>query len=1179
MKYRSKAGSNGGSSERRGNNPGKTGSKASARSHPKPPASSATAPPRILRRLRLESGLEANCLVIVEGSAGSGKSELVLSVAGHSSRRQLIIRFDPSEDGFAQLAGALPRGLRIAMPAPGPGMAAALRECIIRKMKADPRGWNIVLEDFDRSGADPKLVAFIESLVADLPKKCTLFIVSRGRTELRPRGIESRVARVTQKMLRFTPEEISELLAGAPGAEAIYEITEGLAAAVAICVRYLEAAPERMVDDLVMNKGAHPEIARFMAAAVRDLEPELSRFAVLCSVLTRLTPSLCNHAFGIGNSGALLDSLYNRQVFTDLIEGRDDPGRARPVSGPAADDAWGALPSQAGDETASGFDPVAPPIVSTRNEPVYRMHGGFREFLHTRVDAVAPPEEIRKMLLRAGRMLEAEGAWAEAAVCLAEGRDVADMLILLETQGEAIIDQGGAGMLISVFERLGTEAIDGLWWAMAVLARAYETRGRLVEADALYTRTLGFVREEPKRIEVFCACARIKAIRGIYAESEALYKSLFSEFGPLPPAVLADAVLNLACVLSKLGRLTEAEQRVQEAENLYTCQGDREGIASVKVYKAAVLHQPRGETGQAAAEAECALGMFQAARKTRQACMSASVLALALAEAGQEQRARAIAERAHRQARTLGIIAMEGLCERALAICALIRDPADPVEARRRSERAIRIGDALEDVDLRVHPRLLLADMEIAAGCLQDARLHAEQALEIARKSGAKVAEAVSLMTLGMCATATRSGTARKSGSGPSKRAPKAPVDDLEDRPDLRKAEAMLREAEAHRHLHRLYTLRVEAGEVAPSEMPALLLELLDGVRRYGHESLFLGHERQRGIAVLEEAVRLGVCAEYAASLLARIGTPGVESTDGPLQLNIRMIGPLLVSIGERELRWEDWQSERARTLFCMLGLERFGWVRDGLLIERLRICAGQRRRIPDPFDEDADVDPEEVPFGAGDADRKAAHNLHEATRLARGIIERSGGTGLPAVIERDGKRLRINPGRVGYSDVEEWDRLYRRIVELRQEERSGGRSEGALPELLLRLIDLYRGDFLQELDCDDLLEPVRQGYRDRWLRAIGTLLRIRTEQARWDDVIDLALKGLARVPTRESFHYRLISALLQTGRSRDALDAYARYEKIAHEEEDEPPSPRIRKLIAGVRKAGGAGEGNSGKG
>jgi DNA-binding SARP family transcriptional activator len=179
-------------------------------------------------------------------------------------------------------------------------------------------------------------------------------------------------------------------------------------------------------------------------------------------------------------------------------------------------------------------------------------------------------------------------------------------------------------------------------------------------------------------------------------------------------------------------------------------------------------------------------------------------------------------------------------------------------------------------------------------------------------------------------------------------------------------------------------------------------------------------------------------------------------------------------------------------------------------------------------------------PFGD---DLRAAGNLRSALwRLRRAGVD---------VIEADKWSLSLAPGTgVDVYQLASWaTRLIRRTA--------------GPQDLTLRHLPADAFNLLP--DChDDWVVLERERVRQRVLHGLEALAQLLTEQARYAEAVEAAMRAVAEEPLRESAQRALISAYLAQGNLVAVQGAYSSFVRLLRRELGVEPSREITYLVAG---------------
>jgi len=124
-------------------------------------------------------------------------------------------------------------------------------------------------------------------------------------------------------------------------------------------------------------------------------------------------------------------------------------------------------------------------------------------------------------------------------------------------------------------------------------------------------------------------------------------------------------------------------------------------------------------------------------------------------------------------------------------------------------------------------------------------------------------------------------------------------------------------------------------------------------------------------------------------------------------------------------------------------------------------------------------------------------------------------------------------------------------------------------PEHVVTAVQLYRGDFLVSETTASWMLPMRERLRNRLVRMLENVAN-RTPTARDADWrIQIFRQAIVVDPINEACHRGLMQALATAGRTLEAAEVYARYERMAMSWSGSPPSARMRAMAAELRRHG----------
>lgn len=384
-------------------------------------------------------------LGLVVAPAGSGKTTLLASWAANADHPVAWYRAESTdgseaafvaclEAAFAAAIGDLPRGWTSVEDA-----AAALETAPAAKVL-------LIVDDLHTLTGSPAEAAF-ERFIDYAPP--TLAVLAGSRTlpafNLSRRRVSGALLEIGVDDLRFRAWEVERLFrdfyedALRPDELArLARRTEGWAAGLQLFHLATRGKPPDERLRILAGLGSSSRFVRDYLArnVVAELPDELRDFLVRTSVLRRLSGPLCDALLERSGSRALLEELERRSVFTVAL---DDEG-------------------------------------------TFRYHEVLRSHLEAMLVAEAGESGARAQARRAGELLVADGAVAEALAAFSRAEDWSAVDRLLERHGARLVDGQGAWI-----DTLPAALLVQDPWLTLATARRHRAEGRWSHAIAAYS--------------------------------------------------------------------------------------------------------------------------------------------------------------------------------------------------------------------------------------------------------------------------------------------------------------------------------------------------------------------------------------------------------------------------------------------------------------------------------------------------------------------------------------------------------------------------------------------------------------------------------------------------------------------------------------------------------------------
>ena len=383
-------------------------------------------------------------LALVVAPAGSGKTTLLAgwaAMADHPVAWYRAESTDGSEAGlvacleaaFASAVADLPRGWTSVEDA-----AAALESAASTKTL-------LIVDDLHTLTGSPAEAAF-ERFIDYVPPAVAVLAASRTVPpfNLSRRRVSGALVEIGQDDLRFRSWEVERLFrdfyddALRPDELArLARRTEGWAAGLQLFHLATRGKPRDERLRILAGLGSSPRFVRDYLArnVVAELPDELRDFLVRTSVLRRLSGPLCDALLARSGSRALLEELERRSVFTVAL---DDEG-------------------------------------------TFRYHEVLRSHLEAMLVAEAGEQGARAQARRAGELLVAAGAVAEALAAFSRAEDWAAVDRLLDRHGARLVDGHGTWI-----DSLPAALLVQDPWLTLATARRHRAEGRWIQGLDAY---------------------------------------------------------------------------------------------------------------------------------------------------------------------------------------------------------------------------------------------------------------------------------------------------------------------------------------------------------------------------------------------------------------------------------------------------------------------------------------------------------------------------------------------------------------------------------------------------------------------------------------------------------------------------------------------------------------------
>lgn len=117
------------------------------------------------------------------------------------------------------------------------------------------------------------------------------------------------------------------------------------------------------------------------------------------------------------------------------------------------------------------------------------------------------------------------------------------------------------------------------------------------------------------------------------------------------------------------------------------------------------------------------------------------------------------------------------------------------------------------------------------------------------------------------------------------------------------------------------------------------------------------------------------------------------------------------------------------------------------------------------------------------------------------------------------------------------------------------------------KAVELYRGDYLNELVGERWIDERRDELRRRYERTLLSLARLKATTGHYDDAIELLHRAISHDPLSESVHRELMRCYASAGRRGSALRQYKTLSTLLRDELSTSPTAETSELQVRIRR------------
>ncbi len=1037
----------------------------------------------LFHRPRLVDFFHANIehkLILVSAAAGYGKTSLLIDFAHNTDLPLCWYTLDETDRDPRVFLEYLIASIRQRFPDFGQRTRALLRgvEGVTENLQAlvatlvneihetIPEYFVVILDDFHLVGGSRPVEAFFDLLLRYLPENCHIILASRTMPKLPLLRLAAyrEVVGLSSDDLRFTGEEIQGLLKQEynlyipnAAAEELARESEGWITGIILTTQTFWRG---MLESLARARGTREQVFEYLATEVFAQQPEeVQRFLRASSILRQMHPSLCDELLGQQNSRELIEWIEDRNLFITRVEGKET---------------W------------------------------YKYHHLFQEFLQTRLRQ-ENELEFTELHLQAAQLFEARGETDEAIYHYFQIEAYEEARRLISGAADAMFDAGRVETLAQWLDALPAEVLSSAPDLLVTRARVhtmagelYQARQRLEEADSQFAAA----RDQAGRARVLVQQGTVDWLEGKYQSAVDRCHRALELLAPQDRALIAAARRNLGISLWAMGKLSQAQEELQQALALYESLADTYYVANVHQVLGNCL-RALGNLAGAHLHYQRALALWKQLGNPTALANVLNSMAISLHQRGEYEQALVLFQEAMEKAQEAASWRIQGYILAGMGD--VHRDLGDYETCRQLYGEALDLATRTKDGLLTVYALdalgntfRLRGDHATAKGLLEEA--HEEAARH---QSGYELGLCETSMGVLLC----------EAGD---------PHEALEH---LREAQDYLERADARLELAKVRFHMAQALYATKRWKEALdeLQVALDMSYQLGVDQFMVVHG-QRMLSLVRYAARK-LDDQRVASLLQRIEE-------------------FRRTLAERAGALEEREEEPPSPTLEIYAFGKGSVYRDSVLVTPGEWGAAQARELffyllANPYSSKEQIG---AVFWPEHSQARMTSVFHATKyRLRRAVGE-------DCILYQEGQGYYFNRELNYWFDVEQFERL------LAEAERHEPGSEAA-ERCYREAVALYRGDYLEDV-YSDWAAPLRETLQRRYLEAVIRLAESHVARREYEPAIELYEEVVRRDSFREEVHRRLMECYVMKGERIKAVQHYQRLVQLLEKEIGTPPAP-----------------------
>ncbi len=685
--------------------------------------------PESLRRERLIDFIHAHTdkrLLLLSAPAGYGKTTLLVDFAHDTELPVCWYSLDSTAQEPRYFIEHFIASIRQRFPSFGErtiqtldsitdftaeGLTPVLISLVNEILDEIPEYFVIILDDFHLVEQSEHVTTFVTRFLEDAPENCCLIVAGRmvpGRLPIVALTSKRQVAGLGSNHLRFTPEEIVQLIKQIYGldlppeeVEALARDSEGWITGILLSTHTLWRG---LIKGFIRTQGTMTVYDYLASEVFAQQDPDVQNFLLGTSILEDLNPSICDAVLGVQNSWTMLRLLEERNLFLSRLEGEGH---------------W------------------------------YRYHRLFQGYLASRLQR-EDPERFAELHRRAADYWKGTADLRQAIshFLLAEEHTLAAEL-MAKIAAEAFTS-GQHLLLIQWHEALPPDTAERHPWLLLYFAKAYAEQGQQEFALSLLDRTQELFTsagDSPGVAQVAVQKATILRMTGHYTRAAKLCSRASSLIPEIDAATTAEIYRCWGTSVGQLGKFGEAIDLLGKALERYKGAGLAYNVAQTRIDLGAYLER-MGSLNEALAHFEKAVETFRQYRNPGELANALNSVGVIYYYRGEYDRARETLRQALQTAHQAGrgwwtgyILAGLGDVE---------RDAGQPSKALAHYQEALALLDEKREGFLAVYIRAAQAEAYAAQGEALKGYDLARQALELAQSHRSSYEEGLANTALGL---------------------------------------------------------------------------------------------------------------------------------------------------------------------------------------------------------------------------------------------------------------------------------------------------------------------------------------------------------------------------------------------------------------------------------------------